>query len=286
MACYHPIPAFQSHAGAEVRLWPPVGTANLQLPCGGCLGCKTAKATEWARRAEHEASLYDHNCFLTLTYSDDYLPEDGSLEPTDLQKFIKRLRRARDRGCVALRSDRAYGLRYIACGEYGERGGRPHYHVLLFNCGFDDTIKVGKDLLESELLKSLWGFGQHRLGDLTPASANYVAQYTLKKQGNRPVCNEDGVVIERPFLRTSLKPAIGTRWLIKNKRDLTHGFLVNDGKKGGIPRSYKKQLRTLDPDLAEFSEYNAGKYRRPEDNLEAAEKIHQTVKQLSERRSL
>ena len=49
------------------------------LPCGQCLNCKLNKAKEWAVRCVLEASLYDENFFVTLTYDDEHYPEDASL---------------------------------------------------------------------------------------------------------------------------------------------------------------------------------------------------------------
>ena len=63
-------------------------------------------------------------CFSLYTYSDDHLPDNGSLVVADLQKFFKRLRKqyAKRNTCIK--------LRYYAC-EYGDRHGRPHYHAIV-----------------------------------------------------------------------------------------------------------------------------------------------------------
>lgn len=45
----------------------------------------------------HEARLHTHNCFLTLTYDDDHLPDSFSLNHRDFQLFIKKLREASQR---------------------------------------------------------------------------------------------------------------------------------------------------------------------------------------------
>ena len=285
MPCYHPIPAYQDKAGDELRLSPPVGTANLSIPCGACLGCKSSHATDWARRAEHEASQWEHNSFVTLTYDEAHRPKEDNLEPRELQLFLKRLRQGITRQLPALRSDARGSLRYLACGEYGERGGRPHYHLLLFNCGFADLQMKTASLGDSPTLAKLWDKGIHTIGTVTGASANYVAQYTLKKQG-KSHCDQDGVIKPAPFLRMSLKPAIGTKWIQKNKHDLTHGYLVTNGTKSRIPRAYMKKLTELDPQLADRAKEFASKAPHRQDNLAAAEAIHRRAKELSDNRHL
>ena len=64
------------------------------IPCGQSIGCRLERCRQWAVRCMHEASLYSSNCFLTLTYRPEDLPECASLVPDDLTKFIKRLRKA------------------------------------------------------------------------------------------------------------------------------------------------------------------------------------------------
>ncbi len=64
---------------------------SIELPCGRCVGCRMRRASDWSLRVMHEASLYEDNCFLTLTYGEGKLPPHGSLCHEDFQKFIKRL---------------------------------------------------------------------------------------------------------------------------------------------------------------------------------------------------
>lgn len=293
MACYHPIPAYQAAKGEPVKLWPPVGTATVNLPCGTCLGCRVDRALDWARRAEHEAKFHQHNSFLTLTYDDKHLPQNGHLQPQHLTKFLKRLRkRAVDQlhkqGQTPTIDSLHARIRYLAAGEYGEKNGRPHYHLILFNCHFNDGKAVGKQLEESPTVTALWPYGKHKLGTVTGASANYVAQYSLKKIGYTPIeIDDDGVIKPAPFIRVSLKPPLGTKWIEKNKTDLQHGYLVTqDGRKGRIPRSYKQQLAKLDPRLAEQADYNASTHTRTKHDLRAAEAIHQRRTELNQQRPL
>lgn len=292
MACYRPIPAFQRDPGGPVRLLPPLGTDNLALPCGKCVGCRSARATQWAQRCGHEAKLYRDNVFVTLTYADEHLPEGGYLEHHALQRFFRRLRRRVSRNSGGITTSRDSGIRYFACGEYGEENQRPHYHALIFNCTFEKPERVGKDLYTSRTLRELWPHGEARFGRATAAAANYIAQYSLKKQGAGDH-DQDGVWRPAPFLRMSLKPAIGAQWLDTYKEDLQTGYLVADGRKHSIPRTYLQRLRKSDPLLWEtiterqkdHQETVPIENRHPE-RLAAGERIHLRQKELSERRQL
>ena len=68
-----------------------------------------------------EAKLHKENCFITLTYNNNNLPKYKSLVKKELQDFFKRLRKKYGEG-----------IRYYACGEYGPKGKRPHYHAIIF----------------------------------------------------------------------------------------------------------------------------------------------------------
>lgn len=181
MPCYHPVQAWKGEktaSGKRKLQFSPTGAVGLplEIPCGQCIGCRLRRAQDWATRCVHEAQFHDEKCFLTLTYSPESLPADGSVDVAVLQRFIKRLRRALD----PLR------VRYFACGEYGGRTLRPHYHMLLFGYEFLGDRRLYKTTphgytYTSEQLDTLWGLGQCVIGSLTSQSAGYVARYSLKK---------------------------------------------------------------------------------------------------------
>ena len=277
-----------------------MGTANLAIPCGQCLGCKAARATQWAQRCEHESTSWEHNTFLTLTYDDHHLPENGYLDAQELARFVKRLRQRRARTDRRLQGDQTSTIRYFACGEYGDTNQRPHYHAILFNCGFHRGTRVsGKlgepselDQYQHELLAELWPWGRHTYGKATPAAANYIAQYTMKKQGAGDH-DADGVWRPAPFLRMSTKPPIGARWLDRYKEDLQHGYLVAGTRQTAIPRTYRRRLELYHAGLAEDINIRAAQHRKTltgENNdperIKAAETIHKRRKQLTEKRKL
>ena len=298
MACYAPMQALQDGPSGAGRLWPPKGTANLEIPCGRCIGCRTDKATEWASRCTHEASLWASNHFVTLTYDDEHLPANGHLQARDLQLFIKRLRKYVS-SSTELDRDPRVSVRYFACGEYGETTERPHYHGLFFNLGLTDLVRVGgrpgpggrsPALYESAALRELWPSGSNRIGEATPAAAAYIAQYNLKKQGAGGH-DRDGVERPPPFLRMSLKPAIGHDWLKRYQTDLQHGYLVtSDGRQKRIPRYYRKKVSELDWRQAEQMEaYTARRAlthptdKNTPERRQDAEKIHLQKASLSSR---
>ena len=80
MSCYHPIAGFRTPHGvvfSELRRHDILG--SIEIACGQCIGCRMRRASDWALRVMHEASLWDENCFVTLTYGRDKLPPLGSL---------------------------------------------------------------------------------------------------------------------------------------------------------------------------------------------------------------
>lgn len=267
MSCYDPIYAYQHENTAKrkaegkrgkIKLNASIQTHNMILPCGKCDGCHTKKASEWGLRCSHEAQFYDYNSFLTLTYDNDCMPDAGFLEPTELTNFIKRLRIAVTRNEKRITTERDMGnIRYFACGEYGTKTTRPHYHALIFNLKFNDSRSVGRELSQSDCLHELWPHGQARIGAVTRASANYVAQYALKKRQTPIWQNDDGVTRPDPFLRMSQYPPIGTRWLHTYANDLHKGYIQDGEQTAGIPRAYRKQLQRLDPSTEEWIAYRA-----------------------------
>lgn len=288
MACYHPISAYKDASG-RVHLWGVRHSSEqLQIPCGQCIGCTTARALQWAHRCAHEAKRFDNNLFLTLTYDDTHLPTGGHLSSRDLQLFLKRLRKNSSTTGSLIRSDRTTGIRYFACGEYGTLNHRPHYHAILFNCGFTDSYQVGfrpgRELYESDTLSTLWQHGKASYGAATPKAANYVAQYQLKKR-------HSPVGLTPPFLRMSNRPAIGTNWLTEFQHDLRHGYLVENGRKYSIPRTYLRTLKRQNPQLHEEitirtqTNHQTRATETPEQLL-AHEQIHTRQQELSHDRTL
>lgn len=222
----------------------------MSVPCGQCIGCKLDRSRDWATRLTHEAQLHEDNCFLTLTFSDDFYPDSGSVSVEDVQKFMRRLRKA------------VGPVRFFACGEYGEAGDRPHYHVLVFGHAFlaDRYLwrqsPAGFPIYRSALLEKLWPFGYSEIGTVTHQSAGYVARYVTKKISgdmaeehytrDHPYTGEQ-VRVRPEFIVMSNRPGIGRGWFDKFHADaFPSDFLIIEGSKVPVPRYYKKQLGELE----------------------------------------
>lgn len=193
MTCVYPIDAWRAakcndsgKRGVTFRIQDAFTDQPLQLPCGKCIGCNLDRAREWSIRMVHEASLHERNAFITLTYEDSSVTE---INKRDLQLFFKRLRHD-------------YAVRYFACGEYGEKTRRPHYHAIVFGEDFlGGAYKVTDKLWGNPYLTKAWGNGIAVAASVSPASCAYVAGYCVKKQGAQDT-----------FTMQSRRPPIGRTW--------------------------------------------------------------------------
>lgn len=246
-------------------------------PCGQCIGCRLEKARQWAMRCMHEAQLHEECSFITLTYNNESLPYyevNGKLVPTlckeDFQRFMKRLRKK-----ITPRE-----VRYYACGEYGDRLGRPHYHAILFGYDFEDknvlhqgavrsfkkTFQksiVDNTLYTSETLEKVWGFGFVTIGEVTFESAGYVARYCTKKiTGKRAIAHYKGK--EPEFALMSRMPGIGKEWFEKYQTDVyPKDFVTLRGIKMQPPRYYDDLLEKQSQNI-----YNRVKEARLENRID------------------
>lgn len=229
MACYRPLKGYRANAvnptgKRSIVFKPPEGYTDfpINLPCGQCIGCRLERSRQWAIRCVHEASLYEDNCFITLTYNDESLPDGYSLKLEDFQLFMKRLRKRF-----------GPGIRFFHCGEYGEKFGRPHYHACLFNFDFKDkelwNTRESIPLYTSKALEELWPHGFSTIGEVSFDSAAYVARYITKKitgplaEDHYAYTNpETGEVTTRKseYTTMSRRPGIGRGWYDKWSGDV------------------------------------------------------------------
>lgn len=268
MTCHHPLTGYHKVGGGWTanRSQSFTDRGPMIVPCGQCQGCRVDRSAHWRTRIMHEASLYDHNCFITLTYSDKHLPPNGSLDRSHFPSFMKILRQQRRRlqPCPYPKKhpDRKQWLkdnaiRFYQCGEYGPNTGRAHHHAILFNYNFTDRKLFRKSqsdpVFTSELLNQFWPHGENNeIGTVTQASAGYVAGYVNKKlsgqQAEKEYANpETGELREYPYSTMSNRPGIGAPWYdLYKKACYPHDYVVLDGKKRRPPSYYDLLLSRED----------------------------------------
>ena len=269
----------------------------LQLPCGQCIECRLKRSREWAMRCMHEASLYDSNCFITLTFNDDYVDPVLSLRKHHFQKFMKRLRKyLSSDGSASSRR-----VRYFHAGEYGEKFGRPHHHAILFNYDFPDKILCRQDkgfnYYRSELLSKLWSdpvtgesYGIHEISDVTFESCAYVARYVCKKvngakaEDHYQIMDDLGNFHQREpeYCTMSRRPGIGLDWYEKYKDTdvwAHDSITLRSGAKCTPPRYYGSKYELTNPgEYALIKEKRLLKCKDNPDNRFDRQAVRETVK--------
>jgi hypothetical protein len=183
--------------------------------------------------------MNEESCFVTLTYNEENKPKYGFLNKEHLQKYIRSLRKKNPKR----------DIRYFAVGEYGDKSGRPHYHLCLF--GISDQTKEGKKDITNSWRKIRSQFkcykpgyirdrGFVQIGTLTKDSAQYVAGYVQKKLTNKNDPYAAWKLGQCPpeFAIMSKKPGIGAKFadayaskLLKNE----HGWKILEKTNGDSP---------------------------------------------------
>lgn len=275
---------------------PPLPPSSKQfpLPCGKCTGCKLERSRQWAVRLMHEAQLHERTSFITLTYRDECLPQPArassqsltaraapspdddqrtsysprtyeththeeksttaSLSKGDLRGFTKRLNEH-------ARRKFGKGVKYYACGEYGDRTQRPHYHIAVYGEDFSDDRQKwkrsnGNQLWRSSRLHELWPHGDADIGELTFESAAYIARYIMKKITGVKAAEHYRRTDERgeeywlvpEFNVMSRRPGLAKEWFDQHGNDVyPHDTVIVRGHPSKPPRYYDKLLEALKP---------------------------------------
>lgn len=253
---------------------------EIKVPCGKCIGCRFDYSRMWATRSVHEAFMYDYyrDCaFVTLTFNNEMLQHrenPNSLNKTSFRCWVKRLRKA---------ISEKYGkeIRIMACGEYGAKHKRPHYHMIIYGFNFPDK-KVwkynkirGKDVIyyRSDFLEDIWrpayssdSYGFSVIGLVNFETSAYVARYVTKKLFGR-VAEKVYKDIEPEFLTVSRNPGLGYNYLLKYYKDMfNHNYVtLPNGFKAPIPRYYANKLEEFDPEL--YSKWSIEKTDKMIENL-------------------
>lgn len=191
----------------------------------------------WTHRLILESYQHEENAFVTLTYSDEYLPSGGTLVPKDLQDWLKRFRKEVYPAKV----------RYYGVGEYGDQSERPHYHLAIF--GFPGCLQ-GRSIYNRHgysccepcrIVARTWARGIIVSDQLNEKSAQYIAGYVTKKLTSKDDPRLKGRHPE--FARMSLRPAIGLSALHEVAAELLRYNLVES--QGDVPSALRHGKRLL-----------------------------------------
>lgn len=213
------------------------GSGYMMVPCGKCRGCRLDHARDFMVRLYNEARMTENSCVVNLSYDDEHIPENGTLLKSDYQKFLKLLRK------------RVYPdkIRYFLCGEYGDRFGRCHWHIIVYGINMYDSRVFNGHVPDGKghfvVNCNCWDKGRVVVDKFSIESASYIARYTMKKVNGhtKDWYDEKGILPE--FIAMSTKPGIGFSWMEKYKDDiLTHDFIVVNGQKYRVPRYYFNKL--------------------------------------------
>ena len=218
MKCFNPYFKFE------------IGRGALPFPCGCCPACRAQKSLEWSLRMYLESTYYNDIAFITLTYAPEFLPENGSLSPAHLQGFFKRLRRKID-----------YKIRYFACGEYGDKFGRAHYHAIIYGLKQDDWLKVYES----------WGKGRVECEKPSFEAFKYVAGYVNKKIGRQREWKEKNPDLYPMFQRCSL--GLGLKFILEKVHVFTNTLIIGN-KRFYIGRYLRNKLAEKLGVLAQIKE--------------------------------
>lgn len=250
---------FSNVLGSMFREGHKMPDDSMAIACGQCMSCRLEKSRETALRCVHESRMFERNCFVTLTYSPESLEKycpltDGgySLVRKHVQDFMKRLR------ISFKRKFGIDGIRVYGCGEYGDKNGRPHYHLCLFNCDFLDRKyeggRNGFKYYSSELLKDLWSFGFSSVCDFSFETAAYVARYCTKKVTGKKAKDHYRGRLPEFAVFPNRGGGLGKPWFDKyGKTDvIPTDSCIARRVLCGVPKYYDRLRARFDPDgLAE-----------------------------------
>jgi len=282
MPCYRPLDGWYSKyvnpTGKKSIVFDIKQTNDpfnkIRVPCGKCIGCKLDYSRKWAIRCLHESEYHAENSFLTLTYDNENLPEKGSLNKRDYVLFLKRLRK-----------NLGIKFRYYVAGEYGDKKGRPHYHICVFGWVpkdlymYEYSQKTKIPVYRSPELEKIWGKGRVIVGQVTLESAAYVARYCLKKtEGSKYEKYKILGEKEGEFVAMSRMPGLGYKWIEQYKSDVyPHDYVEYKGKKSKPPRYYDNYLQKTDTimynNVKSERETNAQKCKKSRRDLAVAERV-------------
>ena len=216
---------------------------KIYCPCRQCPACHQKRISEWTiRLTDQMTSNKGKSIFVSYTYRNECLPEGYTLKKKDLQDYFKRLR-------FAIQENLPHNptIKYYACGEYGGRKWRPHYHAMIFNLSHEEIIKAckleyiarGEDCTHYK--DPVWSKGHITIGDESNnQTARYIVKYINKKVYGKFRENMYGK--REPIFQLQSK-GLGLDWCYQTEKQIKQNkYIARDGVKMAIPQYYRKKL--------------------------------------------
>ena len=257
----------------------------LQVPCGKCEVCRSAKVNAFVERCKLETQMYNNKpLFLTLTYAPKYRKKSGVCL-RDVQLFLKRLR------INLVRQGRREKIRYVFVSEYGkpENSSLPHYHAILWNmCA--DSVQDFREV--RKIIEKSWPYGFVCLRQVDPSNDKafyYTTKYLSKDSIVPNGCNKTFMVSSNRcggigsafydrerrnvarFLNTSLKYV--NKWNLRTYDVQFNRYALNrmlPTLSRSLPYSFKKRVRRFSLNyeyLKECGDCNVHVFDRTYDDL-------------------
>ena len=248
------------------------------VPCRHCLSCRIDNIKSWEYRCKYEY-IHQPSAFVTLTYDDNHLcfeheralqsafsnlPDNSgigfvefalstgfapTLKKSSFTEYIDSVRhkinRFDDGFCSSNKINKNF--KYIACGEYGDQFGRPHYHVIFF--GLDFSIC-------SRFLKGSWSAGKVKVLPVLAGGIRYVLKYFEKNQSKEfDDKNYFDYGLNPPFM--SYSKGLGAGWFEANKESIAKYGMIKSGARWlPVPSYFARKYYRYNDDLL----YNRFKY--------------------------
>lgn len=241
--------------------------------CGQCEYCRVMEKMDKVNRLKLEHGVRPYAFFITLTYSDEFLPLFSGLPNLwrpDLVSYIDRIRNKLPKFTVFAVGE--YGGRLFGSPE-AEREIHPHYHLAVFSSDPSIREKI------REVCTDKWRYGHCHILLLSSGLIDYITGYVSKKLTNEfSMRKVMGLDISPEFTYSSRRPAIGdvSEQLIdiqESHGEITH--LELHGKRVVIPRYLRYKMRDIllrwDLNLKEPRdrlEYERRKYEKKLQNLQ------------------
>lgn len=230
------------------------------VECGHCMQCRIKKQSQLKFLAERELlECYRQGkgaSFVTLTYSDDYVPfvhlptkniyrgvlnfafshneAYYTLCKKDIQDFNKRVRRNLEYNKIPL------DYKVIYCGEYGGQTQRPHAHIIFIGLS---------DILALKMTSKCWKYGLCDVGPLSAGGIDYVTKYITKSEtyDKNILALFSHCHVEPPFMYHSIN--LGKKWLTEHEEEIANNHFSFNCR--GKTQLFPKYVR-------DFTKYRTG----------------------------